>query len=57
MQVGNNPSGVKDFLYTYETQGASGKVKFDKFGDRVGVEFDLMTISKGERSVVGEVSR
>jgi hypothetical protein len=42
--VGADAGAVKDYLYTYEKAGASGRIKFDANGDREGIEFAVRTV-------------
>lgn len=47
---GPDAEKVKDFLYTYKTQGALGPVAFDKNGDVKDLDYALKEI-KGEKKV------
>ena len=50
--AGNNPSAVKNHLYTYQTKGALGDISFDKNGDIQGISWAVKVIKDGKPQFV-----
>lgn len=55
-QVGSDTTKIKDFLYTYSSFGALGKIKYDRNGDIEGLHYVLKRVrDDGREEIVGKL--
>lgn len=45
--VGTEASALRDYFYCYDEQGASGRIRFDRAGDLIGLSHVPKTIGGG----------
>ena len=54
-KLGPEPKLVRDFLYSYQSFGALGKVEYDQNGDIRDVNYVLKRINSGEIEYIGDL--